>query len=206
MIIAITTRITENSTYIERRSSLSEEWAMLLNQLFPEAIILPILNNDQNILASLDKIGVTHIIISNGNDIGEYPYKDDLEFSLIEYSIKNNIPLLGTCRGFQIINNFFGSAISPNIELESGESHVPNEHVINFKSKERIVNSFHNQGILMKHISDEFDVIGYSKSNVAEAVKHKSFPILGLQWHPERAHSSSEQDKETIRLFFEGSF
>ena len=83
----------------------------------------------------------------NRNSLG-----DEVEFKLIEIAIKNKIPILGICRGMQLINIYFGGEISS----VSISKHVSKKHMVNFSkafSEEfriepsLMVSSFHSFGI-----------------------------------------------------------
>ena len=81
-----------------------------------------------------------------------------LEINLIKFAIKKNIPLLGVCRGMQIINIFFKGQISPV------KNHVAKNHRIYYEKKyskyfSEYVNSYHNWGIKKNELSDELKSI-----------------------------------------------
>ena len=67
---------------------------------------------------------------------------------LQKYCIEKKIPLIGVCRGAQIIANYFGSTLSVK------EGHVKIEHNINYiQGSSRMVNSYHRYCLLKKDIS-----------------------------------------------------
>ena len=49
-----------------------------------------------------------------------------------------------------------------------------------------LTNSYHRQGFLPEQISKELDILAVSEDGVVEALRHKKYPIVGIQWHPER--------------------
>ena len=51
------------------------------------------------------------VVLSGGSDIGKNKIRDESEKFLIKFAIKNRIPLIGICRGMQLIGNFFNSKL-----------------------------------------------------------------------------------------------
>lgn len=138
------------------------------------------------------------IILTGGNDLAAYggdaPERDELEQFLIQYSVEQEIPLLGVCRGMQMILNQFGA------KLRKVEGHVRVEHPL---SNGDTVNSFHSWGATecYRPLIPE----AWSADGVLEAVTHQDHLwIHGIMWHPERYHPPRKQDiqflKEVFRL------
>lgn len=134
-----------------------------------------------------DKIDL--IILPGGNNIDDKlksaKVRLNIEKKLIEFSIKKNIPLLGICRGMQVINYFFGGT------QKKIKGHMRTKHNIICKNdfflkKKFKVNSFHNYGITKKTISKNFDVFVCDLNDNVEMIKHKKYHIYGIMWHPER--------------------
>lgn len=108
---------------------------------------------------------------------------DLLDKKVINYSIKNKIPLLGICRGIQSINVFLGGSLKQDILNHNNENHF-----IKYNNKYYLVNSFHHQSI--KVLGDNLEIKALSIDNEIEIIKHKYLPILGVQFHPEIALTS----------------
>jgi len=201
--IGISSRIVENFTYKESRDALSHEWGEFLEKI--DLIPIQIPNSLKSLDSFLKNIKLDGIILSGGDNIGEFPKRDKTEKELLEYGIQNKIPILGVCRGLQIINEFFGGRI---IKSNSGK-HVGKNHQIllenEFKKRffERVeVNSFHNNIIaenqigknLQKFASDEED-------KTVEGICHREFPIIGVMWHPERKQDNF--NKNLVKTLFD---
>ena len=103
------------SSYYDRRNEYYEKydsnWTTLLEtlNLQPYPILIELLAQIMDRKANLDGF-----ILTGGNDLSHLSgannlskNRDDLEFFLIKYSIENDLPLFGVCRGMQIINHFF---------------------------------------------------------------------------------------------------
>ena len=153
--IGISLRIVEAPNYKEKRDALSHDWVNFLEPLDMIPILIP--NNLKNLAAFLEEIKVDYFIISGGDNIGDDPLRDKTEKEIIEFSIKNKIPIFGVCRGMQLLNQIFGG----DVTLNSNTNHVGKDHSIIltdsfskiFDSESIHVNSFHNNIITKENIS-----------------------------------------------------
>jgi len=138
------------------------------------------------------------IILSGGNDLFG---KDRLskirlktETILIKFSIRHKIPILGVCRGMQVLNHYFGG------KIKKIKGHMKSNHLVKmktdfFKKAEIKANSFHNFGISKKGVSQSFKILGVDKKDNIEMFVHKKYKIIGTMWHPER-----EKDYSRLNL------
>lgn len=130
-------------------------------------------------------------LLPGGNDIdssyyGEINYAcrnvdfemDELDKKIIDYAIKNKIPLLGICRGIQSINVFMGGSLKQDILNHNNENHF-----IYLNNKYYLVNSFHHQSIAK--LAPDLEILAESLDHEIEIVKHRHLPIYGLAFHPE---------------------
>jgi len=133
--------------------------------------------------------------------------RDTVEKKLFDYALKNNVPLLGICRGLQMTNVALGGTLTPDIPSYIGRkvSHRGSgttEHVINIQNKEFrlfpenkntfLVNSNHHQCI--DKLAEGLTIIAKSTDGVLEAVSYDRslHPyIIAVQFHPERMQRSS---------------
>lgn len=201
-------RVTEASNYFETRNSLAFEYIEFFERL--GFLVIPVPNNSKHIEKYIEELDVDGIVLTGGNNVNPslyngieelesvYKQRDEVEGRLLDVAVKNNIPLLGICRGFHYINVHFGGTISHDVK-----NHVKKDHILisqNTLLNDTKTNSYHNQAILKHNLSSDFDVIAFTKDNVIETIYHKEHKILGVQWHPER--QKMEQDKELILDFF----
>ena len=134
--------------------------------------------------------------------------RDEYEFELMKYAVKNNIPVLGICRGMQVIGAYFGAHIIQHMEghKQTEERNVPS-HFVNAKDgtllhkiigENRLkVNSYHHQAV-GKGFRGTISAV--SDDGFAEAVEPDSEVfILGVQWHPELL----QEYREHQRIFSE---
>lgn len=114
------------------------------------------------------------LVLSGGNDIGEYPQRDSLEFALLDFAIRHHKKVLGICRGMQVISQYFGLALAKS----SHEIRAP--HTLQGGLTHR-VKSYHQ--FCVHSVPSGFEVLAYVGDEI-EAMRNEQ--ILGLMWHPER--------------------
>lgn len=149
--------------------------------LFP--LILPLKNLEQY-LPLCDGF-----IITGGDDVNPKRYDeensnsnyndliDEIDFKIIDYTYKNKKPLLGICRGIQVINVYFNGSLTQDIP-----GHF-NSHIVQYKTREFFVNSSHHQ--IINRLGNNLIPL-FKNGNAVEALIHKEKFIIGIQWHPER--------------------
>jgi len=121
------------------------------------------------------------------------PKKDIAEFRLLNDFIIKNKPIIGICRGLQVINVFFNGTLIQNILGHSQINNKDTTHKV-FCLKNSIyyekfspkitVNSAHHQAIEV--LGDNLVVDMVSNDGIIEAIHHKTLPIIAYQFHPER--------------------
>ncbi len=186
--IGISLRVGTIEEYNEKRDQISQEWIVLLQELDLIPILIP--NNLLDVKKFIKFLELDGIILSGGDNIGDFPERDETEKSIIEMAMNYSIPTLGVCRGMQIINDFFGGSVMRKCDKE----HVNNEHIIKLtnefsfiEKKSIVVNSYHNNIIESNMLGE--NLITFAKHENDETVEgftHSNYPIKGVMWHPER--------------------
>ena len=187
--IGISFRIVNAMNYDEKRDAISHDWPKFLEKINAIPIWIP--NTISNLDLFFSELDIDGIILSGGDDIGTTPERDKTEISLINFGIKHNLPIIGVCRGMQIINQYFGGSL----KKLSSKTHVGKEHsllirhetFLNILSSEILVNSFHDNVITSKNLGK--NLISFAETKNDETIEgffHDTFPILGVMWHPER--------------------
>ncbi len=203
--VGISLRVELIDKYNEKRDCISHDWINFLQKINCTPILIPNnLNNVENYISDLD---LDAIILSGGDNIGDFPERDKTENAILEFAIKNAIPILGVCRGMQIINYYFEGSLQKN----ASSNHVGHPHPIDIlnnslistlKNSKLTVNSFHNNLIKRDDIGKDLEIFALSENdNSVEGYFHKKHPIMGVMWHPERDSNDSSQEK-LIEIFF----
>lgn len=124
--------------------------------------------------------------------------RDDLEFTLLQEALEKGIPVLGICRGSQLINVQFGGSLYQDIgtfytETPQIQTIWPRKRVTikpNSKLEKIInagaawVNALHNQAV--DKVGSPLVVAAQEANGIVQAIEHPGYPfLLGVQWHPE---------------------
>ena len=195
----ISLRVELIEKYNEKRDVLSQEWTNFLQKLAITPILIP--NTLDDVKSYISDLGIDGIILSGGDNIGEFPERDKTEKQILDYAIDKRFPVLGVCRGMQIINEHFAGKVFAN----DNNSHVGKPHQIHIMDQKFSkllghdniqVNSFHNNIITKKGIGEKLQVFALSDhDNTIEGYYHSDLPIIGVMWHPERDIVSKHQTK-----------
>ena len=134
-------------------------------------------------------VNIEAVLLSGGPDVGICLNRDKTETNLLNYAFKNSLPLLGICRGMQMI------AIWAGAELKKVIGHAGTRHqVAGYFNGE--VNSYHNYSL--REIPANFTALVYSEDGLIEAIKHQNLKWEGWMWHPERENRFSARDIERL--------
>ena len=191
MRILVSTRIVETTSYPERRDALSHDWGRFFDRFRLLPILVP------NSLAEprgYMELGAKGLLLTGGDNLGSKDApsdRDRTESILIRAAIDANLPILGVCRGLQMLNRYFGGNV---LRSEDGQ-HV-GLHTVKLNDGRILnVNSFHNDVVTSETLADELIPFAKADDGVIEGLTHPSLPITAIQWHPERANSSVTYDQ-----------
>ncbi len=143
---------------------------------------------------------------------------DEAQLDALDAFVKAQKPILGICKGAQVINVYFGGTLIQ--DLPDSEHHratyvnhvrkdahhpariLPDTPLSDIWEEEEIlINSAHHQAV--DRIADGLKVCAYSDDGVVEGLYHGTLPILALQWHPERmAYSHYAEEWSDGSLIF----
>ena len=201
--------ITMSYDYIKKSSNVGEKYCFAVEKAGGLPLAIPILK-DRQTLKALAKT-LSGLVLSGGPDVDPShfnekvcPLRDETEIYLTKEMTRLSKPVLGICRGMQIINVVMGgslyqdipSQIKDPIQHSQGAPRWHKSHEIEITKKDSIlygitgkdficVNSFHHQSV--KIPAPCCEITAASSDGVIEAmesVKNGKF-LMGVQWHPE---------------------
>jgi N5-(cytidine 5'-diphosphoramidyl)-L-glutamine hydrolase len=194
--VALTQRVSVVPAYGERRDCLDQSWTKFLLACGLVPVLLP--NVTEAALALCEGASISGLVFTGGNDLaslgGDAPERDAVESALLDWAEERSLPVLGVCRGMQVIQQRF------SIPLRRVEGHVTERQVIRIDGEPQAVNSFHNFAALGSR--PPLDVWAIADDGVVKAIRHSSRPITGIMWHPERSTPFSPSDVALFRRFF----
>ncbi|WP_236788954.1 gamma-glutamyl-gamma-aminobutyrate hydrolase family protein [Amycolatopsis sp. GM8] len=179
-------------------------------------VLLPAVGEDMSALAALDGL-----VIAGGADVGperygrephektvSRPERDGFEFAAVRAAAERGLPVLGVCRGMQVLNVAYGGTLTQHLpELLRHDEHQPSPAVYGHQritlapgsraakilGAEAKAQCYHHQAV--DALGAGLTAVGWAADGTVEAVEAPGDRfVLGVQWHP-------EQDIEDVRLF-----
>lgn len=145
----------------------------------------------------LKSLNIKGIILSGGNDVEKKTLRYKFQVYLVNFALKNKIPILGICQGMQMMGIKFGS------KLVKVKNHIRKNHKLINLSKEEFpkeTNSYHQYSL--KNCPKNFFITTKSSDGNIESIKHKVLPWEGWMWHPERDNKVNKINNLRLKKIF----
>lgn len=170
--------------------------------------VLSATTNRDEIARALDCVDA--LVLCGGEDVAPVRYgaaaspacgrpnlrRDAWEWALLDEAVKRRLPVVGTCRGLQLVNVFFGGTLYQDIPTEcpgAGPHRGSLRHPIRIDSDSRLaqivgatnalVNTSHHQAV--KDLAAGFRIVARGEDGIVEAIEAEKLPIAAVQFHPE---------------------
>ncbi len=221
---ALTMGTTERSARL--RDDLPQEYVTFAHGL--GLCPIPIPNGHPDPVRFVRELGVEALVLTGGGDIDPAAYgapnegsieivprRDSVETALLDLALEHGWPVLGICRGFQMVNVYFGGSLVQDIPsaLASPVTHGGGQHPVmllpgavrdSLEVDGLTVNTHHHQGVTMDRLAPGLEAFALSEADgIVEGVRHREHPVLAVQWHPERRdYPSAPTDIALFRGLF----
>ncbi len=209
--------------------TLAEGYYLSVVEAGGTPVVIPPYDDEKALVSLLDSLD--GIILSGGADIdpdylGEEPLdcvsvnprRDAQELMLVRLAVERQIPILGICRGIQVLAAALGGKLYQDIKTQHDRECIEHSQTIArglashqvkvekgtllhslFGKETLAVNSFHHQGV--KEVPAGFRVTALAPDGIIEGMESVAFrPIMGVQWHPECF--ILENDRSMMPVFF----
>ena len=210
--LAVSQRMTRQ-TYpggtVELRDALAHDWWDFLARAVPHMLAITVPNTGDAALPLLDTLPVGGLLLTGGDDWSVFPERDATETALWAWARQRGLPVLGVCRGAQVINRLLGGSVSKGFD----PAHVGTRHDIHCQpwpglsavsSGQREVNSFHRCGLRPADLAPGLRAWAHDIDGTIEAFADDKGQVLGILWHPEREHPAQDADLVLFKSLFGG--
>jgi putative glutamine amidotransferase len=230
LVALTTTAVAEGGVHNKPQILLYSAYIAALEPLGLAPVLLTPTHSARSVQALLEHC--EGLVLSGGEDVdprryGEEPMpelgtvtpaRDEMEFTAIGLAVEREIPILGICRGCQVLNVYFGGTLYQDLNRQR-ESSMRHEqegswdarwHDVDVTPGSRLhgivcadtlrINSFHHQGV--KDVAPALSVSAVADDGLIEGVESKDLPwVLGVQWHPERGEAKAPETDPDRRIF-----
>jgi putative glutamine amidotransferase len=214
-VLVVTRRTIRKHKYIDY---VAEAHLSLLVRLETLPVMVPVVEGAKECLPQYLS-GMRGLLIVEGEDIEPknfkstptnfehlektHALKDEIEIELLRQALRRNLPILGICRGSQLLNVVCGGTLFGDVQKEKDSSlkHIDHAHYDTYRHPIRIVagsplqkwygrksldvNSYHHQGV--RDLAACFRPMAYTSDGLVEGFYDpKRKFVVGLQFHPER--------------------
>ncbi len=232
-----------SSEFSEGIGAKEQEWQLLADDYIASVVraggipfILPVVRGPKRETVVAEMLSaVDGVLFSGGNDVdplrfgqqttgktgGVVPERDEQEFTMLRYLLgQTDKPILGVCRGIQVMNAALGGTLIQHIPDAGFSPHtlpmyprqVPSHRIrverasllYTLVAQDSLgVNSFHHMAV--DECAPSLKVSARSEDGIVEAVELAENPknrfFLGVQWHPEMMAWSDPIQQEIISAF-----
>ncbi len=143
-----------------------------------------VVRNDRITVSQIRKLGPDKILISPGPG---RPENAGITEEVIR-DLGSHVPILGVCLGHQAIGHVHGARVVSAPSLMHGKtSHILHNNSALYEnvSQTFVATRYHSLVLEEKSISDDFEITSRTDDGVVMGIRHKKFPLEGIQFHPE---------------------
>jgi putative glutamine amidotransferase len=206
---------------------LRQAYVRLLQEIGVVPLLVPnVLDAPQDYVMALRAEG---LILTGGGDVaparygqpnrgsrGIAPERDETEWRLLDLALARGWPVLGICRGLQVLNLYLGGSLIQDLPSHDGRF-LPHDsddpHAVDLVdeavaallgTRTLLTNTYHHQGVTAAELAPDLIPFAVCSDGVIEGVRHPALPVLAVQWHPERPTPSAQADRRLLNAFLRG--
>lgn len=205
--IGITLKVLKHPEYDEVITCIDVGWINLLLSLDFIPTLIPLVSRE-NANLIWNNLELDGLVLSGGNTLSVatedksekniYPERDIFEEFLLGMSLKKGIPILGICRGLQVINTYFKGGLLRYDGQIGKRQKISSVERNQFEFPEEVT-CYHNYVVTPELLGDELMPLAHDINGNIQALSHPNYKILALMWHPERELSENCISNEIIR-------
>ncbi len=186
----------------ELRDALAATWDEFIRWALPEAAWIPLPNVGLSAAGYVEAFALDAIILSGGDDVGASARRDATERALLAECGRRGLPVLGVCRGAQLMWIDLGGSLVPVT------GHVAARHALApmARSSEVLrdepptdVNSYHRWGLPVSEAPLGLIPLALAPDGSVEMFSHPDRRWFALMWHPEREAPFRDHDRWLVR-------
>jgi gamma-glutamyl-gamma-aminobutyrate hydrolase PuuD len=220
-VVVVTRRTVRKNKYIDY---VGEYHLTLLIRLGILPVMVPVVEGAPSCLPQY-MAGMKGLLLVEGEDVEPahykarqenlkyvektHPLKDEIELALLRHALEKKLPIMGICRGSQLLNIVCGGTLYGDVQREKKSrlkhinfahydayrhpiSIVPGSPLSKWYGRNELrVNSYHHQGV--RKLAPRFKPMAHAKDGLVEAYYDpKAAFVVGLQFHPERMLEEAE--------------
>jgi putative glutamine amidotransferase len=231
LIAVTTTAVAETGPYRRLQVALYALYLQVLEREGMAAVLITPVHAAASLPVLLDRCH--GLVLTGGEDVdparyGEDPHpglgltnprRDEAELLTLGLALERELPILGICRGCQLVNVHFGGSLYQDLTLQAPspvrhrqvEPWERRTHRVRIEpdsklaqivaAEDLVINSFHHQGI--KDLGAGLRVVATADDGTVEAIERpgSSSWLLGVQWHPERHEATAPATDSDRRIF-----
>ena len=156
--------------------------------------------NDKITITKMEKLAPQHIVISPGPGT---PDRAGISNEVISH-FGPTIPILGVCLGHQCIGYSYGAEVTRAGEIMHGKSsliHHNGRGVLEGLANPFPAIRYHSLAVMREGLPDCLEVTAWTDNGIIMGLRHREYPVEGVQFHPESI--MTEVGKDILRNFLE---